>query len=237
MLVVLRSQAAWIPALLSTIPWGYASTYFRTIREPLLLGFVIMTVGIVGLATVQPGQSSQAIAFAIVSGLGFGAPLVLTVSGAQLVVPHRVLATASAVTTTARAIAVAIFTAIFSAAFNTRIKDYLPKYVAAAAEAAGLPVSSIPSFIMALSTGQSAALAKVPGVTSEIIAEGASALQHAYADSIRVVFIIAAPFAFVGCIACVFLGDLKKTMNYRVDAPVEELHAKRDHRARTEGSA
>lgn len=196
-----------------------------------------MTAGLAGLATVQPGQSATAIAFACVAGLGFGAPLVLTVSGAQLVVPHKVLATASAVTTTARAIGAAIFTAIFSAAFNARIKEYLPRYVAGAAQSSGLPASSIPAFIQALSTGQTAALAKVPGVTPEIIAKGAGALQQAYADSIRVVFIIAAPFALLACIASFFLGDLKKTMNYRVEAPVEELHAKRDHHSGAEGHA
>ncbi|OAL20453.1 hypothetical protein AYO22_08947 [Fonsecaea multimorphosa] len=233
-LVVLRSQAAWIPVLLSTIPWGYASTHFRTIREPLLLGNVIMTAGMVGLATVQPGQSTNAIAFACVAGLGFGAPLVLTVSGAQLVVPHKVLATASAVTTTARAIGVAIFTAIFTAAFNTRIKDYLPKYITTAAKASGLPDSSIPAFIKALAAGQTAMLAKVPGITPQIIAKGFIALQQAYADSIRVVFIIAAAIGLLGSFACLFLGDMKKTMNYRVDAPVEELHAKRDRHTEIE---
>lgn len=203
----------------------------------MFVGFVIMTVGIVGLATVQVGESARALGFAAVTGVGFGAPLVLTVSGAQLVVPHKVLATASAVTTTARAIGVAIFTAIFSAAFNNRISEKLPTYVAAAATASGLPASSIPSFIEALSAGETATLAKIHGVTPTIIANGLTALQHAYADSIRVVFIIAAPFSLLGCISCIFLGDLKKTMNYRVDAPIEELHAKHDYRYGVEGSA
>lgn len=236
-LVVLRGQACWIPALLSTIPWGYASSHFRTIREPLLLGFGIITIGCIGLATIQPGQSTNAIAFACVSGIGFGAPLVLVVSGAQLSAPHKLLATASAVTTTSRAIAAAIFTSIFSAAFNTRIKEDLPKYVSNAAIAAGLPVSSVAAFVEALSAGQSAALARIPGVTPDMIGQGALALQQAYADSIRIVFIIAAPFGVLSCIACLFLGDLKGTMNYRVDAPIEELHAKRGHHTDGAGGA
>ena len=235
--VVLRSEAAWIPGLVSTIPWGYASTYFRTVREPLLLGFVFITIGYIGLATLQPGQSTKAIAFACVTGVGFGAPLVLTVSGAQLVVPHKFLATASAVTTTARAVSVAVFTAIFSAVFNTRIRNKLPIYIAAAATASGLPASSLPAFIKALSTGQTATLAKIPGVTPGIIAKSITALEQAYADSIRVVFIIAAAFAFVSCFACLLLGDLQKTMNYSVDAPIEELHAKRHRHTTAERSS
>ena len=95
--------------------------------------------------------------------------------------------------------------------------------------AAGLPASSLPRFIAALSEGDTAALAKVPGITPTIIAQGAGALRQALADSLRIVFIIAAPFGVIACIACCFLGDLKQTMTYRVDAPIEALQAKREH--------
>jgi hypothetical protein len=40
---------------------------------------------------------------------------------------------------------------------------------------------------------------------------------------------IAAPFGALACIACFFLGDMKAVMNYHVDAPVEDLHAKHHH--------
>lgn len=66
----------------------------------------------------------------------------------------------------------------------------------------------------------------MPGVQPAIIGAGVSALLQAFADSIRVVYIIAAPFGALAVIACFFMGDLSKVMNYRVDAPVEDLHAK-----------
>ncbi|KAH8886238.1 putative siderophore iron transporter [Thozetella sp. PMI_491] len=223
-LIVARSQACWIPAICSTFIWGYASTRFQTIREPLLIGFVFFTAGLVGLATIQPGQSVNAIAFACLAGIGVGAPLILVVTGVQLSTPHRLIATATACTTSSRAIAGAIFSAIDAAAFNSRIKNYLVDYVANAASAAGLPASSLAGFITALTEGDTAALVTVPGVTPTIIEQGVSALQQAYADSIRIVFVIAVPFGAAACIACWFLGDLRDTMNYRVDAPVENLH-------------
>jgi hypothetical protein len=220
-LIVARSQACWIPALFSTIFWGYISTRFRTIRAPLFIGFGLFTCGFVGLSTIEPSQSAHAIGLSVLVGLGFGAPLILAVTGVQLSTPHRFLATATACTTSARAIAGAVFSVIDTAAFNARINKYLPQYVATAASGAGLPHSSLPGFIEALSSGDSAALAKVPGVTPNIIAQGARALQQAYADSIRIVFIISAPFGVVALVACWFLGDLKKTMNSHIDAPVE----------------
>jgi hypothetical protein len=91
---------------------------------------------------------------------------------------------------------------------------------------AGLPPSSIEAFVGALASNDAAALGKIAGVTPAIIGAGVVALKQAFADSVRVVYMIAAPFGALACIACFFLGDMRKKMDYRVDAPIEELHAK-----------
>ena len=213
--------------------WGYSSTKFRTIREPLFVGFLIFTAGIVGLAAVEPDGSTTAVAMSGLAGFGFGAPLILIITGVQLSTPHSLIATATAVTTSSRAIAATIFTAIYAAALNDRITANVPSGVAGAAAKAGLPAASIPAFVAALAGNHPDALAKIPGVTPAIIGIGVTALKQALADSIRVVYIIAAPFGALACIMCLFIGDLRKTMNYMVEAPVEELHAKRQHREPT----
>lgn len=122
-----------------------------------------------------------------------------------------------------------IFTAIYAATLNTRLATYIPSYVAEAALGAGLPKSSVPAFVEALAANNATALPNVPGVTPIILETGKLALKQAFSDGIRGVYIIAAPFGVMACIACFFLGNLKKTMNYHVDAPVEELHAKHHH--------
>ena len=221
-----REQPYWIACGLTTVVWGYSSTKLRTIREPLFVGFLIFTAGIVGLATVQPKDSTNTIVFAGLAGIGFGAPLILIIAGVQLSTPHHLIATATAVTTSSRAVAATVFTAIYAAALSSRLPKEIAKYVPKAALGAGLPPSSLPAFIAALAGNEPAALAKVPGVTPKIIGAGVVALKQALADSIRVVYIIAAPFGALACILCLFLGDLRKTMNYRVDAPVEDLHAR-----------
>ncbi len=193
------------------------------------MGFLIFTAGIVGLATIQPNDSTRAVVFGGLAGLGFGAPLVLVIAGVQLSTPHHLIATATALTTSARAVSATVFTAIYAAALNTRLDKYIPSYVAKAALGAGLPQSSVHAFVEALSASDTAALKTIPGVTPIIINSGVVALKHALADGIRVVFMIAAPFGALACIACFFLGDLKETMNYHVDAPLEDLHAKHHH--------
>ena len=221
-----REQPFWIATGLSTVAYGYASTKLRDIRIPLFVGFLLFTSGIIGLATIQPHQSTSILCFAGLAGIGFGGPLVLIIAGVQLSVPHHLIATATALTTSSRAISATVFTAIFVAALNTRLTNYIPHYVAKAAIIDKLPLKSVPGFVEALAGDNTTALLKVPGVTPKIIEDGVAALLHALADGIRVVFIIAAPFGIVACLICFFLGDLRGVMNYRVDAPVEKLHAK-----------
>lgn len=212
--------------MLTTVLWGYWSTKRQTIRSPLFTGFLLFTAGIIGLATIEPTDELNALIFSCLAGMGFGAPLILIITGVQLSTPHHLIATATAVTTSSRAVAATVFTAIYAAAFTSRLDVKLPAYVAAASVKAGLPPSSLKAFITDLVGKDTAALAKVPGVTPTIIQAALVALKQAFADSVRVVYIIAVPFGVLACIACLFLGDMKKTMNYRVDAPVEDLHAK-----------
>lgn len=197
------------------------------IREPLCVGFLLFTAGVVGIATLQPEDELNALIFTALAGIGFGAPLILLIAAVQLSTPHHLIATATAATSCSRAVAAAVFTAIYTAAFSTRIGKNLPADVADAVLKAGLPRNSIEAFIGALSSDDKTALLKTPGVSSAIIAAGVAALKQAYADSLRVVYIIAAPFGLLACLACFFIGDLKQVMDYAVEAPVEDLHARR----------
>ena len=181
----------------------------------------------VGLTTIQPSQSTRAIIFDGLAGLGFGGPLILIIAGVQLSTPPHLIAIATAVITSSRAVAATTFTAIYSAALTSRLNSKVPAYVAKAALDAGLPPSSLPAFIGAIATKNPAALVSVPGVTATIIDAGLVAVRQALADSFRIIYIIAAPFGALAIIACFFIGDLTKTMHYRVDAPMEEIHAKR----------
>lgn len=207
--------------------YGYASTKLRSIRLPLFVGFLLFTAGMIGLATIQPGDSTNSIAFAGLAGLGFGGPLVLVIAGVQLSTPHHLIATATAVTTSARAVSATVFTAIYGATLTTRLAEKIPRYVAGAAARAGLPKTSLAAFVGAVATNNATALLSIPDVNPAIIEVGVAALKQAFADGLRPIYMIAAPFGALACVLCWFIGDLKPTMNYHVDAPVEDLHAKR----------
>lgn len=198
----------------------------RSIRVPLVTGFLLFTSGIVGFATIQPGQSTRACIFSGLAGIGFGAPLILIIAGIQLATPYALIATGTSLAISCRAVASSVFTAIYTAALSERLEPKIISYVSNAAVSNGLPASSVKAFVGALASGDKSALGQIPGVTPELVAAGVAALKQAFADSIRVIFIIAAPFGIVACLLCLLLGDQSESMTYRVDAPIEELQAR-----------
>lgn len=231
-LIVARTLPFYVAALLSTVVWGYISTKLRDIRRTMAAGFLFFTAGTVGLATLQLDSSTNSLIFAGLTGIGFGAPIVLINAGVQLTAPHDLIATATAVTLSTRGVGATVFTVFFSIAVNNRLAEKLPAFIAAAARKNGLPIQSIPAVIAAIASNDQDALAKIPGVTRSIIDAATLASKQAYADSVRVVYIIAAPFGVAAIIGCCFLSSVTQTMNYHVDAPVEALHAK--HRGERE---
>ncbi|KAF7546138.1 hypothetical protein G7046_g9399 [Stylonectria norvegica] len=227
-LLTVRGLPFWLVSGLSTVLWGYWSMRMKTIRAPLFTGFFIYTAGLIGFATIQPVDSTRAIVFSSLAGLGFGAPLVLIITSVQLSTPHHLIATATAVTTSARAVGATVFTAIYSAAFSSRIGVNLPADIGSAVAKAGLAPDQVQAFVGAFLAQNSTMLSAIQGVNPTIIDAATAGMKQAFADSLRIVYIIAVPFGVVACLACFFLNDPSKTMNYRVDAPVENLTAKRD---------
>jgi hypothetical protein len=69
------------------------------------------------------------------------------------------------------------------------------------------------------------------------ISAGLAVLKSAYADSFRVVYIIAAPFGIAAAVSCWFMARMDGTITYQVDAPMESLKAKSNNRAANEAMA
>lgn len=220
-LVAARTMPYWVAAVIAGPCWALLSSRFKTIRLPLFCGFLIYTAGTAGFATLQPGQNFSALAFAAVSGTGFGAPLILIITAVQLSVPHEFIATATALAVSSRAIFAAIFTAIYAAILQNSLSTKLPSYVGQAAAEAGISPAFIGPFVQGLATKNTTLLQGLPGVTPLVIESGMDALKQAYADSIRKIFIVAAAFSFSAMVGCFAIGDLSENMNGLIDASVE----------------
>ncbi|KPI34535.1 putative transporter [Cyphellophora attinorum] len=224
-LIVARQVPFYTAAFIAANLNGYISTRLRTIRWPLMFGYLMFVVGIGAMISVRPGQGLNALIFNAIAGLGLGAPLALVFTAVQLAVPHSVLATATALVASARAIGISVFTAIFTVALNESMASKRANRLPPAAEAAGVPPAVIPEFITAIVSGNSS-VTTIPGVTTQMISAGVLASQNATADALQIVFAIAVPFGVIAIPMSYYLGSYRKTMNYIVEAPIEELHSK-----------
>lgn len=85
----------------------------------------------------------------------------------------------------ARSIGGSIATAIYSTILTNKVQDVLPGRVAAAVLPLGLPITSLKPLILALLSGSTAAIEKVPGVTLPVIGAAAQAVKESYAQGFR----------------------------------------------------
>ena len=86
---------------------------------------------------------------------------------------------------------------IDQAEFSSGLNTHLGADIAAAVLPLGLAPRALPAFIGALAGNDQAALARIPGVTGEIIGAGVQGLQQAYLSTFRIVWITAAALSAV----------------------------------------
>lgn len=97
---------------------------------------------------------------------------------------------------------------------GNELKKNIPKYVGGAAVAAGLPESSLPKFLAALSAGLS--VEGIPGATSSVITAATAALKIAYAQSFRIVFFCTIPFSLTLIVSSSFVPNMGSFLHYNV---------------------
>ena len=98
--------------------------------------------------------------------------------------------------------------AIYSAIFSHSLAEDLAPKIAAAALPLGLPKSSLGALIGTLASGDTAALADIPGIKSDIIGAGFGALQDAYSIAFRWVWVAAACFSALAVVCKFYLPFL-----------------------------
>ncbi|KIW36916.1 uncharacterized protein PV06_10820 [Exophiala oligosperma] len=108
---------------------------------------------------------------------------------------------------------------IFSAILNSAVSRKLVPSVSRAAEAAGLPASSLEPFISALNGNHPDALASVPGVTDQVIQAATTASRKVYNLGFRNGYAAAAAFTTFAMFAALGLKDINMSI-----APQLTLH-------------
>ncbi|TPX09104.1 uncharacterized protein E0L32_001633 [Thyridium curvatum] len=111
-----------------------------------------------------------------------------------------------------------VMVAIYTTTLTNRLTTTVAEEVPAALVSAGLPASSVPDFLAALTGGVAGAMSKVPGITDGIVAAGVAAYKVANADAYRTVYL--STLAFSGLAICLswWAPDTDKYLSSKVAA-------------------
>jgi hypothetical protein len=140
---------------------------------------------------------------------------------------QRDIGVAAGVAGSVRSIIATFASTIYQVVLSARLRKTIPSIVPAALVAAGLPGSSVPGFITALSTGNTKALQALEGFTPAILGIGARAYKVANADAYRTVFLVSIGFSVLATLSSFFIPNVDDLMTMEVTTT---LHSRKDHR-------
>jgi hypothetical protein len=156
--------------------------------------------------------------------MGWTDNLGLTIAGIAIA-DQTEIGTAIGVAAVVRQIVSTVASTIYTTVLSNRLASTIPKQVPPKLIAAGLPASSVASFLSAAAAGTPEAFSKVVGLTSEIKAIGITAYKVASADAYRTVFLTTIAFSVFCVIGAAGSPHVDKYMTGNV---VATLHKTKD---------
>jgi hypothetical protein len=187
----LRSMAPTISIAIGAVVFNSALSKFPGhTREILFFAVVLMTTFAGALAVMTPENEKTVIGLGSIASFGIGGVLVPAATLAMIVCPDALITTAAALSLSIRTIGGSIGYAIYYNIFTTKLEKNLPAYVAEYAVKAGLPATSVQSFVdLYLTEPEKLVTTNIQGVTEAVIAGAAKGSQWAYSQSLKYVWV------------------------------------------------
>ncbi|KAJ4354329.1 uncharacterized protein N0V89_006064 [Didymosphaeria variabile] len=164
--------------------------------------FFIGSVFLAAMAASTPDTPIMAAVFVFLAAAFIGWNEILNSTVATIVInDQREIGTATGIAGSARSFISTICSTVYTVILSNRLAATIPARVPPALIAAGLPSSSVASFLSALTLGTPAAWAAVNGLSAESQAAGVRAYQEANAEAYKTVFLSTIAFCGVGILA------------------------------------
>lgn len=168
------------------------------------------------VATCTPDTRARACGLVAAGSFFISWMEALAITAITLTTPdQRELGSAGGIGGSIRFLITSIATTVYNVVLSNRRDDEISNKLPPALIRAGLPETSVPSFIQVLTLGPSA-LAEVPGINTEIIAAGTRAYKVANANSFRTVFLVTIAFTAVTSIVSLFLPNFDDLLTDKV---------------------
>ncbi|KAI0116640.1 fungal trichothecene efflux pump [Hypoxylon sp. NC0597] len=222
---------AWLTTTVAFGAWAgivFVGSLFhiiKHIRWQLIVGCVWMSAFIGAMASIDPNERGQAAAFSFLATVPVGWGEVVTMLMVQYVASDMDLGVAFAIVSAMRSVIGSIFTAVFTAEIANKLPEKLTSIVVPAVTSAGLPSSSIPDLLSAVTAGTTDALRAVPGMTDEILAIASAKIAESYAAAYTYPFYTGLALGIVSIIAAVCIRDFDHHLTEHVS---RQLYHKSD---------
>ncbi|KEF56917.1 uncharacterized protein A1O9_07107 [Exophiala aquamarina CBS 119918] len=183
-------------SIVTTLLTGWYCSRTKKVRPPALLAFIAFGIYFILMATATRSTPVANLwGYNVFIGMGLALSLNPLVVAAQLSTPARLISTGTGLLIATRALGGSVGLAIFNALFNSTVQKNLVSKILAAIIPLGLPEASVEPFVSALAARNEELLAKVPGVTPDIIEAGLQGMLDAYGLAFRNVYITGACFS------------------------------------------
>ncbi|KAI2637699.1 fungal trichothecene efflux pump [Hypomontagnella submonticulosa] len=224
-------EAAWLTTTVAFGAWGgivfIGAVYHlvKHLRWQLIIGCVWMTAFVGAMASIDPTERNQAAAFTFLAALPIGWGEIVTMIMVQYVASDMDLGVAFAVVSAMRGVVGSIFTAVFTAEISNILPAKLTSIAVPAITSAGLPESSIPELLAAITAGTEAALRAVPGMNDNLLAITSGKISEAYAATYTYPYYTAMGLSIISILAAIALRDFDV---YLTDHVSRQLYHKSD---------
>ena len=162
--------------------------------------------------TPDTPKTAMALVFFAVTMVGYNEAIMLPI--ATIVIRDQgEIGTAAGLAGSVRSAISTVASTVYSVVLTIRLGQTIPTEVPAALVAAGLPVSSVASYMTAIAGGgKPEALAAVEGLTPDILAAGATAYKFAYSHAYKTIFLTSIAFGVLAIICNLFVPNIDHLM-------------------------
>lgn len=178
---------------------GVLVTHTKSVREPLIFGFVALLAYNACMTSITPSSGTGPFwGFAVLGSIGQGFALTTVTIVAQMSAPPELISVATGLMIVTRSVGATVALAVNNVIFNNSMDKEVPSKVAAAVLPLGFSPTKLKDLIQALLSNNADLVAKVSGLTPEISFAAQGGLFDAYSISFRHVWTAATCFCAAG---------------------------------------
>ncbi|KAI9809979.1 MAG: hypothetical protein M1827_006746 [Pycnora praestabilis] len=231
-----QMRAGWLSCIvgcgicLGEIAGGVLAAPIGKTKYQMMTAITVGGTFLGAVASSTPDTLGRSAAFLFIGCTAIGWNESITLSLAGIVIKDQAdIGTAIGVAGSIRSAISTVAATIYTVVLSNRLAIDIPAQVPPAVIKAGLPASSVPTYLAAFaSTTPATAFAAVKGITPAIMAVGAEAYKSASADAYRTVFFTTIAWSGVAVILTFFApnvdskmtGDVAATLHRRNDETV-----------------